>query len=219
MRPLYLTYPVVLFMGVACASRSSDDPRLAAHIADFCEIFGANEDDLVEGGYVDAEAAFCDLWEEGKVTDQQFSAMCYMDYEGRNAIVDVQALCPLFIEPETEVTTDFTTGHAYAQAEATGPDCDSPGSDLHTICTGECASGNLFIYRGYSLHGTIDFYDPVSEQFLGRTLQGDFVIPPCCAIWYWPRRVECVEPVVTEVLCGTRIEVGDTLYFFDNRPW
>jgi hypothetical protein len=73
------------------------------------------------------------------------------------------------------------------------------------MVAGTCGMGRvLFLSRYGGGWGTARFYyDAADGHFLGyerwEYAESAF-IPPCCGNTYWPERVECPEPVVTEVL-------------------
>ena len=100
---------------------------------------------------------------------------------------------------------------------------DGAVEDLLTACAdglvehvlvGECANNNmLLIFRFVSpFRQRFDYYDGETGAFVGRE-ESQSDVPPFlpCLYQYWPAPVDCENPTVTEVLCGTGDRVGDAL--------
>jgi hypothetical protein len=160
---------------------------------------------------------FCELWREGEVSDQVYADFCGMDFDAKSEIVDVETLCTVDAAPDWAAEAFATTGFATtlqdwrAEVEETG--CGSSESHTFTMWIGVCGDGNRFLERGRGLSGVYNFYDGESGEFVGARFWADLIVPPCCAVWYLPGRIECAGATVTEVLCGERIAEGDAIEF------
>jgi len=85
--------------------------------------------------------------------------------------------------------------------------CDEP---FPFTVVGECAEqGRRFLYEGGGFTSQALIYDADSGEFLGYVTYSDLIDPVCLGRGYWPRLVGCPDGVVTEVLCGTALSVGD----------
>jgi len=79
---------------------------------------------------------------------------------------------------------------------------------VRQLFVGECAASLTFVYR-YNGRGTSEIrYFDGSGTFVAVTNQADAIDVTCGGRTYWPTLVECRDAVITEVICGTRFEVG-----------
>lgn len=84
-------------------------------------------------------------------------------------------------------------------------------SDFRILVEGECVGdGALFLYRAPGFFAEVHFFDPDSGTFIGfRQGQGDVFIPICVGGTYGPRRIDCSDPIVTNVYCGNPYGIDD----------
>ena len=78
---------------------------------------------------------------------------------------------------------------------------------------GECDGGRILFLHEVPLDSdTTLFFDAGSRAFLGYREQGSPDFPLVCMALgrYYPRRIRCRDGIVTEVMCGTYYQVGDS---------
>ena len=91
---------------------------------------------------------------------------------------------------------------------------DNDGLFSEDIVVGICGSdGPRFTVRFIGPFAwQYDYFDASTGAFKARTV-GQADVPPFlpCVVsgTYWPRLISCPDPVVTEVIGGTRWQVGD----------
>ncbi|MCP4594073.1 MAG: hypothetical protein GY842_25360 [bacterium] len=159
-----------------------------------------------------AEAALCQLRREGEVSNQVFADFCRMDFDKQGEILDVETLCT--VDPAPEEIEDFNTTLRNWREEIEQAGCGDLLYPMYKAYVAVCDDGKQVLVRGSGTSGVDSFYDPESGELVGARYSNDFVIPPCCAVKYWPRRIECAEATITEVLCGEdSVQVGDTRAF------
>lgn len=91
-----------------------------------------------------------------------------------------------------------------------GADTDGDGDqDIPFVYAGECADGTLFLFRGNGFTVEIHFFDAETEEFIALRTGTDVVDPVCFGKSYWPVRVECEGPILTEEIVGGGFEPGD----------
>ncbi len=112
------------------------------------------------------------------------------------------------LEKAFEEFDDFSTTRERWLGELSEFGCDD---SIPFLVAGECSShSGLFLFRGGGFTTMTHYFDPDTEQFISLTTGTDVIGPICLGVGYWPEHLECSNAVVTEVLCGTQIEVGDS---------
>lgn len=201
---------VLAVTGWGCTPPESSSLRLDQ----FCEPFevAASDPDFGDGKkYVEGVSALCQLWREGRITEREYWDFCSLDHESAAAYMDLEEYCT--VEAEPEISGDFDTTVDQWRSSVEGPDCGFPDPDPYSLFTGECGDGKVFLSNSDGLYRTIDFYDGDSRTFVGQITRSDYVMPPCCGEGYWPGKIECADAIVTEVICGERRVVGDSVSF------
>jgi len=111
---------------------------------------------------------------------------------------------------DLEDEPDYDTMLARWRAESpSGPEEE----DWLARVAGSCGDGGtVFLHSHTPLGGSTTFYDAETGEAVGFVgLSYDFRPPPCFGTAYWPAKIECQDQVVTEVISGTALEVGDRL--------
>ena len=94
----------------------------------------------------------------------------------------------------------------------TTPDDVTRGRWLYA---GTCNRGKLrFVVRADGYTSEYLFFDPETDEFIAITSRVDTMTLRCHGRHYWPRRVRGSNGVVTEVIRGTQVKVGDRLRRF-----
>ncbi len=91
-----------------------------------------------------------------------------------------------------------------------GFDCTEDYSPV--LIAGECVDESaLFVRLSDGFTSETQYFDPQTGEFISVTSTVDFILPPCGSVTYWPFRFDCGDAIVTDVFCGTLVEVGDEL--------
>ncbi len=110
-----------------------------------------------------------------------------------------------------DAPVDYETALTELYAEV-GAFADT-GLEPENIVVGLCGdNGPRFVLRFPNpWTPQYDYYDLVTGAFIGRTIyQWEVHFPwPCAGGGFWPRYILCSERTITEVISGTRYEVGD----------
>ena len=225
MKSMPRTCFLIVLPAVACVPPPANKSGSITWVSGFCERY------LAKGANPDSpEAAICRLWRDGELTDVEFADFCFLDFEGKSEVLNVEASCSCYLDHEApldvldvqalclsdtgpENLRDFATVLAEWRADAADPSCGEDFPNIRSMYSGECPDGTRFLYRTDGLHGVVKYFDADSGAFEGETFRGDYLIPPCCAVYYSPNRIECDDATVTEVLCGTYPAVGDSVSF------
>jgi hypothetical protein len=75
---------------------------------------------------------------------------------------------------------------------------------------GSCASGGKVLYSGTGLSIERRFFD--SEGRFEALQTGTDATPPGCGR-PWPNPISCGEAVISQVICGTRLQVGEVIRY------
>ncbi len=96
-------------------------------------------------------------------------------------------------------------------------DVDHDGrAEFPLLIAGTCEGGSvLFLFMSGGLTFELRYYYAGSREFFGMISMTDGIDEVCQGSSYWPRVIECLDGVVTEVLMGTFYDVGDSIVF----PW
>ncbi len=140
----------------------------------------------------------CELWEEGTLSADELVVYCLLIYEGKlEPQVDPDVYCLLHFDGRE--FEEFDAAVMMLREENPGPECTG---DRVWIAVGTCNDGEvLFIEDGGHLGASFKYYDARSGAFLSIEIRTDFATAPCCNRRSWPSRFDCVDPVVTEVIC------------------
>ena len=80
-----------------------------------------------------------------------------------------------------------------------------------SVVVGECSNNSaIFLSRSDGVTSLTHYFSPDTEGFISLTSVSDSINLSCLGVGYWPEHLECNDAVITEVLCGTQLEVGDT---------
>jgi len=83
-----------------------------------------------------------------------------------------------------------------------------------SAAVGQCADGMIVLTYHSGLVGETRFFRSDTEAFVALTNSTDCYEEVCFGRGYWPVRVECDSPIVTEVICGTLYTIGEAIPFF-----
>lgn len=84
------------------------------------------------------------------------------------------------------------------------------------VAAGNCEGPNfgdlpptifLFLHDHGPYVSRTHYFDADTQRFLSLTTTTDVIDPACQGKGYWPLNIECTNAVVTEVLCGSAVEV------------
>jgi len=93
--------------------------------------------------------------------------------------------------------------------EANQMDCD----EFRNLYAGECVGQNLVFLRtstGFSFQ--VRYFNAQTGHFVAAAGGTDAGDPFCVGRGFAPFRVECDNPIVTEVICGTNLQPGDDIF-------
>jgi len=118
--------------------------------------------------------------------------------------------CTFFLDPfcfshigeNPRTFPDFEARLEQLRTEAAEANCGclDSGRGIH-LTVGQCGDGGvLFISDGSGFGGRTDYYN-ADGNFIGLSEWKDSPSLPCGFSREWPRRIECADPVVTEVIC------------------
>lgn len=140
----------------------------------------------------------CELWEEGTLSADELVDYCLLIYEGKlEPQVDPDVYCLLGFEGRE--FEEFDVAVMMLREENPGPECTG---NRVWVAVGTCNDGDvLFIEDRHHLGGSFKHYDARSGAFLSIETRTDFATAPCCNRRSWPFRFDCVDPLVTEVIC------------------
>lgn len=77
---------------------------------------------------------------------------------------------------------------------------------------GVCADGKKLTYYSGGTSLFMRFFD-ADGMFIGMEYRSEGEKPGICGPRYWPNKIDCQMPKVTEVVCGSRLSVNDRI------PW
>jgi len=97
------------------------------------------------------------------------------------------------------------------------PDCLDFEAVLGWRVGGLCEDGTLFVSSSDSLHEMVRFFEAGTAALRAWMFQSDSIDCECAGLSYCPARYECNEARVTDVICGSRFEVGDAIHLPSRR--
>lgn len=107
---------------------------------------------------------------------------------------------------------DFSTTREQWLAEQSELGCDTSFS---VLVAGECLNDPaLFLSRSDGVTSLTHYFKHEEGEFISLTTGSDTIGPICLGVGYWPEHLMCENAVITEVVCGSHLDVGDT---FDLR--
>jgi hypothetical protein len=86
------------------------------------------------------------------------------------------------------------------------------GETLAWEVAGQCADGTRFLSSSFSEGALVHYFDGATGAFIALATLTDTRSEPCRGVGYWPVRVDCVDPVVTEPLCSQFYQAGDPVW-------
>ncbi len=83
---------------------------------------------------------------------------------------------------------------------------------------GTCSDGTAFLTELDGFTIITDYFDPLTGRFLSRSQQSDGIDGTCCGLTYYPELRHCGDATITEVICGTQVQVGQVLPNWSEPP-
>lgn len=120
-----------------------------------------------------------------------------------------------FVDPSTIDFDDFVTVRANWIDDLTFCEDDT---GIPFRAAGTCSDGTAFLTEldGYTI--VTDYFDPLTGRFLSRSQQSDGIDESCCGLTYYPELRHCSDATITEVICGTQVQVGQVLSNWGEPP-
>ncbi len=96
--------------------------------------------------------------------------------------------------------------------------CGSAAGSNNFRVVGVCDDASVFLSQLYYGDYLTDYFDPSTGEFRARTYQSYEVDATCCGRSFYPELHPCENATITEVVCGTQIEVGQVLTDLNETP-
>ncbi len=96
---------------------------------------------------------------------------------------------------------DFDTLSEELRTEAMETNCGCETGREFVLSVGTCKDGSvLYVSQGNGFTGRTDYFD-ADGDFIGLTEWDDNPSIICGSTRDWPRKIECSDPMTTEVIC------------------